>query len=221
MFKVYKLTFPDNRVYIGFTSRELKERFDNGFGYIRTNNRCSNSIIAKAIVHFGWSNVKYELLETTNDLENAQKLEQKYIEEYKSTETQYGFNTQTGGKNGYTLNSEFIANVKGKHNSINTEFRMGHSCFTAHPFVCLENGKTYMTRNDAERDLGTKLSHIYEVCKGARTNCKGYTFKYLEDMTAREKKSHRKKRKIEPILNEPTKGYLNKKNAENSQKCDK
>lgn len=186
MYNIYKLTFPDNRVYIGFTSRELKERFDNGFGYIRTNGRCSNSIIAKAIIYFGWSNVKHELLETTNDLEKAQELEKKYIDEYRSTETQFGFNTQTGGKDGYTFNSDFLASVKGKRTSINTEFRMGHACFTAHPFVCLENHKTYMTRKDAEQDLGTKLSHIYEVCKGARTNCKGYTFKYLEDINKNE-----------------------------------
>lgn len=181
MYKVYKLTFPDGRVYIGFTSQELRERFDNGMGYLMSNGKPSRSIVAKAIVYFGWKNVQHELIATTEDIKEAEKMEQDLIRKYKSSETEFGFNTQSGGKTGYVYNSDFKSSVKGIHKSVNTEFRMGHSCFTAHPFVCLDNGKTYMTRLEAEKDLGTKLSHIYEVCKGHRTNCKGYHFVYCED----------------------------------------
>ena len=150
-------------------------------GYLYSNGKLSRSILAKAIVYFGWKNVISSVLETTEDLSKAQELEKHYIAKYKSTETQFGFNTQDGGKDGYTYNNEFIKNVKGQRRSINTEFKMGHKCFTCHPFKCLENGKIYMNREEAERDLGIKLNHIYEVCKGRRKNCRGFTFKYVED----------------------------------------
>ena len=179
MYKVYKLTAPDNRSYIGFTERTLEQRFDDGIGYVH--NCSKRSIIAKAIIYYGWKNFKIEVLETTDSKEQASELERFYIEKYRTTETEFGFNTQSGGKSGYTFNSDFLKDVKGKRHSINTEFKMGHSCFTAHPFVCLENGKTYMTKELAEKDLGTKLSHIYEVCKGKRKHCKGYHFVYCEN----------------------------------------
>ena len=181
MYTIYKLEFPDGRVYIGQTERSLKERFDNGMGYLYSNGKCSRSLVAKAIVWFGWNNVKHTILETTDNLQKAQMLEQEYIKKFKSYETEFGFNTQSGGKKGYSYNSDFITTVKGVRKSINTEFKLGHACFTAHPFICLNNGKTYMTRKDAEKDLGVKLNHIYEVCQGHRTNCKGFKFIYCED----------------------------------------
>ena len=179
MYKIYKLTAPDKRSYIGFTEKELQQRFQDGIGYVHN---CSlRSIIAKAIIYFGWKNFKIEVLETTDDKEKAAELEKFYIEKFRTTETQYGFNTQSGGKKGYGFNNEFLKDMKGARRSINTEFKMGHHCFTCHPFVCMENGKTYMTRQEAEKDLGTSLSHIYDVCKGHRAHCKGYHFAYCED----------------------------------------
>lgn len=181
MFTVYKLTFPDKRVYVGFTSQSLSERFDGGMGYLHSNGKSSRSLVAKAIVYFGWKNIKKEILAKTENLNEAQELEKKFIEEYRSIETQYGFNTQSGGKAGYDFNSEFLKSVKGIHKSINSEFKAGHKCFTNHPFVCLENGKVYINRAEAEKDLGVNLAHITEVCKGRRDNCKGYHFVYSEN----------------------------------------
>ena len=179
MFKIYKLTAPDGRAYIGCTKRELSQRFDDGIGYVH--NCYSRSIISKAIIFFGWKNMRIDILDQTESLEEAELLEKKYISKFRTTESAFGFNTQSGGKSGYGFNSDFLKDVKGIRRSINTEFKMGHDCFTAHPFVCLENGKTYMTRIQAEEDLGVKLNHLTEVCKGRRKHSHGFHFVYCED----------------------------------------
>lgn len=45
---VYKHTLPDGKVYIGITSLSPKERWDDGFGYLKQHS------FFKYIVKFGW-----------------------------------------------------------------------------------------------------------------------------------------------------------------------
>lgn len=49
------------------------------------------------------------------------------------------------------------------------------------PVICIELDKYYSTAADACKELGIKgSSNIYEVCKGIRRTCGGYTWKYAK-----------------------------------------
>ena len=92
---VYKHTFPNGKVYIGQTCQKPEKRFKvNGTGY--KNCTC----IYNAIKKYGWDNIKHEILFDNLSLEEANKLEVELIKKYNSTNHKYGYNLQSGGRNG-------------------------------------------------------------------------------------------------------------------------
>lgn len=48
------------------------------------------------------------------------------------------------------------------------------------PVLCVELNKVYPSAADAEKELGTRSANVYDVCKGKRKTCGGYTWKYAE-----------------------------------------
>lgn len=74
---VYRFTFPDGKVYIGYTSDIARRWHGDGIGYI------SNKPMWYAIQECGWDNVKKEILfKLTGEYEEyARKLERKLIKE--------------------------------------------------------------------------------------------------------------------------------------------
>lgn len=71
---VYKHTLPDGRVYIGITSVEPTQRWNNGFGY-----ECQRKFF-KEIVSCGWDNIKHEVIRTGLSETDARKIEREMIE---------------------------------------------------------------------------------------------------------------------------------------------
>jgi len=51
-YKIYKLTFPDDKVYIGQTRRNPEDRWIKGAGYKKQEK------VYQAILKFGWDNIK-------------------------------------------------------------------------------------------------------------------------------------------------------------------
>lgn len=90
MYNVYKLTFPNGKIYIGQTKLNPTQRWNNGNGY-------KGQEIYKAITKFGWDNVKKEILHQNLNATEANFLEQKYIKEYNSRDN--GYNRNNGGGN--------------------------------------------------------------------------------------------------------------------------
>lgn len=89
MYKVYKLTLPDGRAYIGMTSQDkLYKRWQYGSGY------SSQSRFYNEIYQVGWNNVRKEVLEEVPSKELALLREKYYIGVYKTYLPENGFNTQ-------------------------------------------------------------------------------------------------------------------------------
>lgn len=110
---VYKHTFPNNKVYIGITSKKNpKERWRNGKGYEH------NDIMSKAIQKYGWENVKHEILYIDLDENIAKEKEIELIYQYKSNNVKYGYNISNGGEgaNGYKHTLEQIEKAKQNRN---------------------------------------------------------------------------------------------------------
>lgn len=90
-YTVYRLTSPSDKVYIGITSRPVKQRWNNGIGY----KKCP--AMNNAIRKYGWENFKKEiLLENTTENE-AKSLETMLIKLHKSDNKKYGYNLTEGG----------------------------------------------------------------------------------------------------------------------------
>lgn len=89
---VYKHTCPNEKIYIGITSVNVKERWDNGWGY-KQNNHFMN-----AIKKYKWENIKHEVLYENLTLDEAVIKEQELIKEYKSYDPAFGYNKTFGGE---------------------------------------------------------------------------------------------------------------------------
>lgn len=128
MYCVYKHTCPNNKVYIGITSREPNKRWRNGKGYI------NNEHFYRAIQKYGWQSIKHDILFIDLTQQQAEQKEIELIKQYKSNQREYGYNILEGGNvsNGITEEGKqrMIDKSKGKHRSPNTEFKKGHKPWT-------------------------------------------------------------------------------------------
>lgn len=86
LYKVYLLTFPNEKVYIGITSQSEKNRWKNGNGYI------NNTIMYNDILKYGWINIKKNILYKDLLYEEAREKEKELIINYKSHLKRFGYN---------------------------------------------------------------------------------------------------------------------------------
>jgi len=85
-FKVYILTFPNNKVYIGITSQKEAKRWNDGKNYI------SNKTMYNDIIKYGWNNIKKDIVYRFLTEKEALEKEKELIIHYKSHLNKYGYN---------------------------------------------------------------------------------------------------------------------------------
>ena len=207
-YKVYIHIFPNNKVYIGMTCQEPKERWKRGKAYKE------NRHLYNAINKYGWENIEHKILFDNLEKEEAELKEINLIKEYKANDNQYGYNIEYGGcHNGKTseqtkrkismankgkrnspqtefkkghktiftkdMREKISRKNKGRHASIRTEFKKGHKSFSAKKVLCIETNTVYNTIKEAGKDTSTMACHISEVCKNKRKSAGGLHWKYL------------------------------------------
>ena len=91
---VYKLTSPENKIYIGYTGEPLEVRIRKGY---HVGTESSNVAITVAMRKFGKKNFKKEVLRDHLTQEEAWELEDYYIRYYDSMNPEKGYNCMTGG----------------------------------------------------------------------------------------------------------------------------
>lgn len=132
-FKVYKHTFPNNKVYIGITKQKPKKRWENGKGY----KGCD--AMFNAVLKYGWDNIQHEILFEGLTYEEACEKEILLIALYKSNNRKYGYNIESGG----LLNKEVTKETRkklsekatgnknhmfGKKHTLETKQKIAKSC---------------------------------------------------------------------------------------------
>ena len=174
-YTVYRLTSPSGKIYIGITSRSVKQRWNNGRGYTRCR------AMYKAIKKYGWENIKKEiLLENTTESE-AKSLEKLLIKLHRSNERGYGYNLTEGGdgtvgcypseetrrkmsesRKGkkFPNRQRFYSNEERKRLS---ERLKGTKNPRAKKVICLETLKVYDTMTQAQKETGA--TKITDCCK--------------------------------------------------------
>ncbi len=101
---VYKHTTPNNKVYIGITSRDFKVRCGKTGSQYKENRH-----FYSAIQKYGWDNIRHEILFSGLTKGEACKKEIDLIALYDSSNPLKGYNNSTGGEssaNGYRFTDE-------------------------------------------------------------------------------------------------------------------
>ena len=104
-------------MYIGITGQEPEKRWNCGRGYR------GNEHFFRAIVKYGWDNIRHEILRSGLTKEEACEIEMQLISQYKSCDEKYGYNNSIGGSGG----------MLGYHHSEETKIKISSA----------RRGKTY------------------------------------------------------------------------------
>jgi len=92
-FTVYLHVFPNQKTYVGITTRKPKERWANGGGY-------KHQLVYRAINKYGWKNIKHIILAENLDQKEANQAEKDWIKYWDSTNPINGYNCLIGGLDG-------------------------------------------------------------------------------------------------------------------------
>ena len=92
---IYRILFPNNKCYIGLTTRTLNKRKKEHF----YDSIVKKTKLYRAIRKYGYYNLKWEIInKTAINWKHLNKLEKKYIKEYNSYHK--GYNSSLGGEEG-------------------------------------------------------------------------------------------------------------------------
>lgn len=201
-YTVYQHIFPNNKVYIGMTSQELKMRWKNGNAYRR------QIYLFRAIKKYGWNNIEHKILLTNLSKEEAESEEIRLISKYKSNKKQYGYNIENGGSCATThsliTRKKISKKLKGRKLSettknkmrkrmIGNKYNLGRKMPKEHleklnlinsvPIAQYDSKnnliKEYVSLREAERVTKILSSHISQVSNGKRHTAGGYVWKKI------------------------------------------
>lgn len=176
---VYKHTTPHGKVYIGLTGRVPRDRWKNGHGYKR-----SNPHFWRAILKYGWNNIKHEILLEGLTRAQASEFEKMYICLYKSYDNKYGYNKTFGGECSAKMTYEALEKISGGNNYLARaveQYSLGG-----------EYIKTFDSISSAGKELRVgKGGSIGSCASGKIKSAYGYIWIYADD---KNKTDHIKKK---------------------------
>ena len=85
-------TSPSGKIYVGITSRDVRQRWQNGRGYIK------NDHFYRAIQKYGWNKFEHEVIAENLTKDEACEMEKVLIKELKSNDYHFGYNLSAGGE---------------------------------------------------------------------------------------------------------------------------
>lgn len=81
----------NGKKYFGVTCNSVNRRWQNGNGYK------NNLHFYKAIKKYGWNNFEHKIIQKNLTKDEAYQLEDKFIKEFNTTDTKFGYNIAYGG----------------------------------------------------------------------------------------------------------------------------
>ncbi len=177
---IYMYTFPNDKRYIGKTSRSLKERQESSdwIGYR------SSTVLYRAINKYGVDNIKQDILieDYMTDAQSSE-LEMYYISLYKTNccrykNPSYGYNTTDGGEGSTGFKQTEEAKEKTRQARLG---KIGNNANSSKSVFCIELNKTFAGAAEAERETGVSRKSISQcVRKCSKSTTGGNTeFKKL------------------------------------------
>lgn len=175
-YTVYQLITPDDgKMYVGYTGRNIKERWNYGNGYR------DNPELDAAIRRVGWENVIKQICVEGIIEESARNLEEFLIEANDTTNPAKGYNKSKGGMREHGWHNEYNAKLK----EINTgsrrteeqiaHYKKGKEAIST-PLWCEETQTLYSSVREAARQLKLSKSTLNRHIKQGNMECGGYHF---------------------------------------------
>ena len=181
---IYKITNNINsKIYIGQTTKTLKERIETYFKEYRWSKN-PRPIIA-SMRKYDFNNFNFEIIE--DNIQNQKELNEKeryYITEiYHSLVYENGYNVELGGngkgKHSKETKKKISEAQQGKLNHMYG--KTGELNKTSKKVLELTTDTIYGSASEAARQLNIEFSHICAVARGERGSTKGYVFRYLDE----------------------------------------
>ena len=192
----------NGKIYVGLTSMIPEERWKYGKGY-------HTGHFKYAIEKYGWDNFEHIILKDNLTKVESSYWEKYYIQQYNSTDRNYGYNISFGGECGGHPQTEetrrkiamngYHGGFKGKKHSLETKQRMSKSrtgrIFSdelkmkfsksalknrGRLFLCVELDKIFDNLNNAYSETTCPKSAIVLCCQGKQKQSKGYHWKYAD-----------------------------------------
>ena len=171
---VYCHICPNGKKYYGMTSQEPKVRWQYGNGYK------DNIEFYEAIQLYEWKNIEHSIIADNLIKEEAELLEEQLILEYKTYDSQYGYNKLIGRK--YTEETKIVLSEahKGKplseeHKKRMSEGRKGKYTGKEHSqsksIICTTTNMVFDCVKDAVNHYGIDRRNISKCCNGKRNYC--------------------------------------------------
>ena len=177
--------------YIGITNNTSKRWYGKGKKY--ANCPCFNSAIQK----YGWDNFYHVVIVSDLTLEEANILEQFYIQKYRTCEKDFGYNIQRGG--------HCVPTMLGKHHSEETKEKMRQSAIgrviseeqkkrhseamkgklvgkknhMSAAVRCVNTGEVFDSQRMAAKAKGVLQSKISRCCQGKLNHVHGLMWEYV------------------------------------------
>lgn len=103
---IYKLVFPNNKIYIGQTKQNFKKRLNQHYTQsVNKKSKNYNFLICRAIRKYNWDDIKKEILCIVSK-EFVDEAEIYFIKEYQSNNKRFGYNIESGGNKNKHLSEE-------------------------------------------------------------------------------------------------------------------
>ena len=184
---VYVHILPNQKRYYGITSQDPKKRWGrNGYGY-----KQKNLTFYNAIVDVGWDNISHLIIADNLTKKEATELEEQLIREYKTYDSNYGYNKSIGYKYTeemkITKSNEYIDKyigemnpMYGKHHTEESKKKMSESKVgkytnskhsQAKKIICITTMTVFNCIKEGAEFYGIDGGHISSCCKGKRNYC--------------------------------------------------
>lgn len=106
MYIIYKLIFPNNKIFVGQTKKKFNQRLYQYKSDAYNEKRKSyNRFISKAIRKHGWNSIKKEIILYCEE-NQADYYERKLIKLYNSNNKLFGYNIESGGNRNKIVSEE-------------------------------------------------------------------------------------------------------------------
>lgn len=185
---VYIHISPNNKYYVGITSRKPEKRWKGGSGYK------NNKHFYNAIQKYGWDNFQHEIIASNITEQEAENFEILLIEKLKSNNPLFGYNITSGGEGSLGISRCGAENsMYRKHHTDETRKKMsdakkeyykklGYKNFRPIYQFSL-NGtfiKEYCSVKDVCEELGFSTSVVSRSCSREINTAYGYIWVYKD-----------------------------------------
>ena len=174
-FTVYQIFLSDGRRYIGCTGNTLAQRRHTGYS--------NNPEMRRETERVGKKNLRLEPICEKLTQEGAWRLEDLFIELYRTRDARFGCNSFTGGSR---TGAKAADSMRERTREISTRRAADPSCAFAKggnrhavPVRCVETGEEFPTIAAAARASGVDWSGILRSCKDAHRRSAGRHWEFL------------------------------------------